>query len=291
MSRYDAVVFDVDGTLLWGAEVIPGAPEAVAAARDRGSVAFVSNNPTAHPAKYAERLREGGIDADEREVVTAGSVTADLVAADYPDPALVVGETGLTELLRARGVAVTTTPEAAGTVVASIDRSFTYDRLATALAAFERERRDEADDGTPDGPALVGTDPDPVIPGDEGVVPGSGAIVDAVASVAGRRPDAMAGKPAVPAREATFEVVDAAPERTLVVGDRLDTDIAMGVRAGAETALVLSGVTDAAAVPGETAADGGDSTHEGRSASTGDRPVPDHVLDSVAALPSLLGRE
>lgn len=262
MCRYDAVVFDVDGTLVWGEEAIPGATAAVAAARECGSVAFVSNNPTAPPATYVDRLAAAGVEADPSAVVTAGVVTAELVAGEYPAPAYVVGEAGVAERLRERGVRVTDAPTDAETVVASIDRSFDYDALRAALRAFD------AGD-----PAFVGTDPDPVIPNEAGLMPGSGAIVDAVASVAGREPDAMAGKPAPPAREAALDAVGAAPERTLVVGDRLGTDVAMGARAGAETALVLSGVTDAADVPADE---------------RDDAPVPDHVLQSVADLPPLL---
>jgi 4-nitrophenyl phosphatase len=258
VSRYDAVVFDVDGTLVWGSSVVSGAATAVAAARECGSVAFVSNNPTVTPARYADRLSAAGVAAAEREVVTAGSVTADLLATDYPGPAFVVGEPGLCDLLGTAGVTVTDRPAAAETVVASIDRSFDYDRLTAALRAFETGVS-----------AFVGTDPDPTIPGEDGVVPGSGAVVDAVASVAERRPDAMAGKPAAPARRAAFSTVGTDPERTLVVGDRLDTDVALGARAGADTALVRSGVTDD--LPDDA-----------------DGPTPDHVLDSVAALPGLL---
>lgn len=270
-------MFDVDGTLVWGEDPVSGAATAVDTARAHGSVAFVTNNPVAPPSAYVERLAAAGIDADESEVVTAGQVTADLVAEEYPDPAYVVGEPGLVERLRERDVTVTERPEAAatGTVVASIDRSLAYDDIAAALRAFEAGE-----------PAFVGTDPDPVIPGETGLVPGSGAVVDAVASVAGRRPDAMAGKPGAAARAATFDALGVPPERTLVVGDRRGTDVALGARSGATTALVLSGVTD----PADLQTDDG---HETRGATadggvpgseSGSTPAPDHVLESVAAL-------
>ncbi|PSQ39238.1 HAD family hydrolase [Halobacteriales archaeon SW_5_70_135] len=267
VSRYDAVVFDVDGTLVWGESAIDGAVEAVAAARERGPVAFVSNNPTAAPAEYADRLSRVGVDAEPSAVVTAGSVTARVVADGHPEPVYVVGEAGLVARLHDRGVRTTETPAAAGTVVASIDRSLEYGDLAAALRAFEVG-----------DPAFVGTDPDPVIPGEDGLVPGSGAVVDAVASVAGRRPDAMAGKPSRAAWAATVAALGGEPTRALVVGDRPGTDVALGPRAGpdVETALVLSGVTDAGDVP-EDGPDG--------------PPAPDHVVDSVAELPALLADE
>ncbi len=279
MNRFEGVVFDVDGTLVWGDDPVPGAAAAVAAARERGPVAFVTNNPVAPPEAYVDRLAAAGVEADVDEVVTAGRVTADLVAEEYPDPAYVVGESGLVERLRERDVTVTDRPAAAGegTVVASIDRSLGYDDLVAALRAFE------AGD-----PAFVGTDPDPVIPGEEGLVPGSGAVVDAVASVAGRQPDAMAGKPGAPARTAAFDALGVPAERALVVGDRRETDIALGARSGATTALVLSGVTDRADLNGAV----GDGERAGATADGGALvadpgavPTPDHVLESVAALP------
>jgi len=271
-------VFDVDGTLVWGDDPVPGAARAVEAARERGPVAFVTNNPVAAPERYVDRLGAAGIDASREEVVTAGRVTAETVADRYPEPAFVVGEAGLVERLREQGVTVTERPAAAaeGTVVASIDRSLEYDDLARALRAFE------AGD-----PAFVGTDPDPVIPGEDGLVPGSGSVIEAVASVAGRRPDVVAGKPGTPARTATVDALGVSPEQTLVVGDRRETDVALGARVGATTALVLSGVTDA-----EDLTDGDQTTDEDTAGGGGETPppAPDHVLESVAALPERLSQ-
>jgi 4-nitrophenyl phosphatase len=117
---------------------------------------------------------------------------------------------------------------------------------------------------------FVGTDPDMTVPVDEGcTVPGSGAILNAIAGVAGREPDRVMGKPSEEAVRTVREALGCAPEECLVVGDRLDTDIALGERAGMTTVLVLSGVT--------------------RRAEVADSAVtPDHVLDSLADLPELL---
>jgi 4-nitrophenyl phosphatase len=252
------VLFDVDGTLLRGREPIPGAPEAVTALRERGvSVAMVTNNPTETPTGYAERLREAGMAVDADSVVTSGSVTADRLAEASPDaPTYVVGETGLRDQLSERGIPVADDPGGARVVVGSIDRSFDYDALTAAMRALS---------GDPP-PRFVSTDPDRVIPTGDGPVPGSGAIVDALSSVAGRRPDATMGKPNPPASEAAFDAVGLPPAECLVVGDRPDTDVAMGASAGATTVLVESGVWD------------------GREPD----PTPDYVLDSVADLPDLV---
>lgn len=259
------VVLDVDGTVLRGPELVPGARaglDAVAAASARRL--FVSNNPTKAPDAYAERLRAAGVDADADSVVTSGTTTVAYLREHHPGArALVVGEDGLREQIRAAGLTVVEgeAVEADGhgvdVVVASIDRDLTYDDLSTALWALQ------------DGAALVGTDPDRTIPTDGRDLPGSGAVVGAVAHVADRAPDAVLGKPSATAQRIVRERLGLPPEDCLVVGDRLDTDVALGARAGMETALVLTGVA--------TRAD----------AERAD-PGPDHVLDSLADVSDLL---
>ncbi|WP_137285085.1 HAD-IIA family hydrolase [Halorussus salinisoli] len=253
-----SVVLDADGTLVRGDEPIPGAIEAVDRLRERGlDLLVLSNNPTRTPADYADWLAELGFAVGPDDVVTSGSLTADYVAAEYPDAATyLLGEAGLREMLAARGVTLVADPDAAEVVVASIDREFTYDRLREALWAL-------------DGSAFVATDPDRTIPAPDRPVPGSGPIVAAVAEAANRDPDAMLGKPAQTAAEAVESRVAGRGREVLVVGDRLDTDVALGERAGMATALVCSGVS--------TRAD----------AEVSD-VTPDYVIDSAADVESLL---
>jgi 4-nitrophenyl phosphatase len=257
---YRGVVLDVDGTVVRSDEPIPGA----AAGLDRLSAAgldrlFVSNNPTKRPPAYADRLRRAGFDAHPDEIVTAGTITTDYLADHHADDALfVVGEDALVEQLTDAGLSVVADETRADAVVVSIDRTFDYDRLCAALRACD----DEA-------VTLVGTDPDMVIPAADGDLPGSGAIINAVAGVVGRDPDVMLGKPSKPAQRVVRERLGLPPADCLIVGDRLDTDIALGERAGMTTALVRTGVTD-------------------------DRDLersdvrPDHVLDSLADVGTIL---
>ncbi|MFB6280619.1 MAG: HAD-IIA family hydrolase [Haloferacaceae archaeon] len=253
-------VVDVDGTLVTGDEPIPGAREGFAALADAGVARLLfSNNPTAAPPAYRDRLRAAGFDVAGDEVVTAGTTTVAYLREHHADDALfVVGEAGLRAQLADAGLAIVEDPDAAGVVVASIDREFDYDRLREALWALSD--RDVA---------LVGTDPDMVIPAGDRPVPGSGAVINAVAGVAGRDPDAVLGKPSPTARRIVRDRLDHPPEACLAVGDRLDTDVALGERAGMTTALVLTGVTDAADV---AAAD----------------VTPDYVLDSLADVDEVL---
>jgi len=257
---YRGVVLDVDGTVVRGDEPIPGAAEGL----DRLGRAdlrrlFVSNNPTKRPPAYAERLRRAGFDAHPDEIVTAGTITTDYLADNHADDALfVVGEDALVDQLTDVELSVVDDETRADTVVVSIDRTFDYDRLCAALRACKDE-----------SVTLVGTDPDMVIPAAEGDLPGSGAIINAVAGVVGRDPDVMLGKPSESAQRIVRERLGFPAADCLVVGDRLDTDIALGERAGMTTALVRTGVTDDCDLERSNV-------------------QPDHVLDSLGDVGSIL---
>jgi 4-nitrophenyl phosphatase len=260
MADFSGVVLDVDGTLLRGSQPIPGAIEAVERLREAGlAVAFVSNNPIRTREAYRDRLERHGFSLDAGELITAGTVTADHLAREHAGDALyVIGEEGLREQLRGADLELTDEHDRADVLVASIDRGFDYTGLTHALWALsDPEVR------------FVGTDPDRTIPTEDREVPGSGAIVRAVAGVTGREPDAIMGKPAPTAVEAIERTLGIDAADCLVVGDRLDTDIAMGERAGMTTALVSTGVTDPETVGGWEV-------------------EPDHVLDSVAEIGRLL---
>lgn len=256
---YRGVVLDLDGTVYRHREPVPGAVAAVAALRERDvRVVFFSNNPTAAPGAYVARLGEMGLSVAAEEVRSSASVTADYLAANHAgDDVYVVGSTGLKEVLRRRDLTLTDDPAEPDAVLASWTREFDYDAMMAAMRALDGEV------------PFLGTDPDVTVPIADGrSVPGSGAILAALASVAGREPRIL-GKPSAEAARAARDALGVPAEDCLVVGDRPDTDLALGERVGMDTALVLTGVTDRADL--EDAA-----------------VTPDHVLDSLAALPTLL---
>jgi 4-nitrophenyl phosphatase len=233
--HYRGVILDVDGTVVRGDEPIPGAVDGVRAIERAGlRRVFVSNNPTKPPAAYEARLGRAGFDVDEEEVITAGTVTARYLRTERPDDDLfVVGEEGLIEILTDAGLSVVGPGEDADALVASIDKSFDYETLCEAMWTLED-----------DSVGFVGTDPDITIPAAERDVPGSGAVINAVAGVAERDPDVVLGKPSETAREMALERLGVPAESVIVVGDRLDTDVALGERAGMTTVLVRTGITD-----------------------------------------------
>ena len=263
---YDGAILDVDGTVVRGEELLPGAEAGLDTLAARGiRRLFVSNNPTRTASAYAGKLRRAGVDAEPAEVLTAGASTAAYLGRHHAGGTVyLVGEHGLGEQLENAGFDVVVAGKHGnaerGTDVAvvSIDREFDYDTLTTAARTIRAEEL-----------PIVGSDPDAVIPAAEGDVPGSGAMIAAVTGTAEREPDAVLGKPHPITRELALDRLGCEPADCLVVGDRLDTDIALGADAGMTTVLVRSGVTDGARLE--------------RSAVT-----PDYVVDSLADLAAVL---
>lgn len=229
-DRYDAFLFDLDGVLYRGGETVEGAPEAVARLRATGKrLAFVTNNSSRTPAAVAARLAEAGIPADVREVETSALATADLLASRGIREAFVVGEEGILEALRARGIrTLDGAAERAEAVVVGWDRTADYAKLRTASLLVER------------GAALVATNADASFPAADGRWPGAGALLAAIETTTGVRATVV-GKPEPPILEGALS--RAGGGRPLVVGDRLDTDVLGAERLGWDSFLVLTGVT------------------------------------------------
>ncbi|MDZ7745615.1 MAG: HAD-IIA family hydrolase [Halobacteriales archaeon] len=256
----DAVVIDLDGTVYLGDELLDGVSDAITTLRERGyDLLFVTNNPTRSPAGYVDRLADLGIDADESQILSAGTVTAEFLADRHAgDDVYVIGSDGLLTQLDNASVAVTDDPDRADVLVTSHCYDFEYDDLTQGLWAL--------DDGET---AFYGTDRDLTYPNNDGrEYPGSGAITRAVAGVTEREPDRVLGKPSGVMIELIAERLTR-PERCCIVGDSLDTDIALGERAGMATVLVLSGRTDHIAIDDASV-------------------TPDHILDGLVDLPALL---
>ena len=230
-ERYDAFLFDLDGVLYRGVEPIPGAPEAVAALRRAGrGIAFVTNNSARTPAAVAERLIAAGVEASPEEVVTSAGATAELLAGRGCRSAFVIGEAGIRTALADAGIELLDgAPERADAVVVGWDRDADYAKLRTAAVLVQR------------GASFVGTNGDASWPAPDGTRwPGAGALLAAVATTVGAEPE-IVGKPNAPLFHAAL--ARAGGGRPLVIGDRLDTDIAGAVALGWDSLLVLTGIT------------------------------------------------
>jgi len=237
VAGVDVLLLDLDGTVYRGGAAILGSAEALRACSERGiRSVYITNNASRYPAVIAEQLRAIGIPADARDVVTSAQAGARLLATRVPagTATLVVGSRHLADEIAAAGLTPVATDvgidelRAVGAVIQGFDPELGWRELAAAAYALAG------------GATWVATNTDMTVPTADGIAPGSGSLVAAVAAAAGRRPE-VAGKPAAALVERAIEVTGA--RSPLLVGDRLDTDIEAGARAGIPTLLVLTGVS------------------------------------------------
>ena len=228
---YDALLFDLDGVLYRGDDPVPGAAEVLQRLRAAGAtIRFLTNNSARTPDQVAEGLARMGMEADPREVVTSAGATAALLRREgATGSAFVIGERGIRSALAGIGIEVVDgTPERADLVVVGWDRELTYDRLRTAALLIQR------------GARLVATNADATYPAPDGLWPGGGAILAAVVTATGATPTVV-GKPSRPMFEAATDAIGAT--HPLVIGDRLDTDVAGAAAMGWDSLLVLTGAS------------------------------------------------
>lgn len=243
IDHYDAVLFDLDGVLYAGAEAIPAAPECVRRLKQVGvRCSFVTNNASRSAEEIAEHLRELGIDAKAEEVFGSAPAGVELMSQNLPSGShvLVTGSDYLRSLVRQAGYTVVkSAAESPDAVIQGFDPTLGWSDLAEASYAVNS------------GAAWFATNLDRSVPRERGIAPANGALVEAVSFGTGTYPRA-AGKPEpVMFEQAAHALGASAP---LVIGDRLDTDILGGNRAGYATALVLTGATtaeEAAAAEGQ----------------------------------------
>jgi HAD superfamily hydrolase (TIGR01450 family) len=230
---YDVALLDLDGVVYVGPDAVPGVPEALADARHGGMrLGFVTNNAARTPGDVAEHLTALGVPADAEDVITSSQAAATVVAGLLGPRARVlpVGGPGVAAALSATGLVVVENAEDdPAAVVQGYGPQVGWAQLAEAVVAVRN------------GARHVATNLDATIPSPRGPLPGNGALVGIVSEITGQQP-LVTGKPD-PAMHAEC-VRRTGARRPLVVGDRLDTDIEGARRAGADSLLVFTGVTD-----------------------------------------------
>jgi 4-nitrophenyl phosphatase len=234
-NRFDTFVFDLDGVVYRGKHPLPHATEVLNLLQDSGrQVFFLTNNSGATRQQYAEKLQAMGIEAQPDQFITSAWATAlYLQRALNPGARLfVVGEPGLRQELCAAGFEVVDSvePEIPEAVVVGIDRAFSYERLAQAQYAILN------------GARFIATNADATYPAEDRLLPGAGTMVAAIATATGHKPRII-GKPNPQILQPYIERGQIQSERTLLVGDRLDTDIALANLLHIPCALVLTGVS------------------------------------------------
>jgi 4-nitrophenyl phosphatase len=240
LERIHYLIVDMDGVLWRGDEPMTALQEFFDFLRRR-RVGFVlaTNNSSRTPDQYVAKLAGFGVEVSPECILTSAEASAAYLATVAPPGTRVyaIGEDGVTRALEERGFVLA--GERADYVVVGWDRHLTWDKLTTAALLIHA------------GAGFIGTNPDPNYPTPRGPVVGNGAQLAALKTTTGVAP-VIVGKPEPWLYRQALERMGARPEATAVIGDRIDTDISGGVRAGLTTVLVLSGIiteADLAASP------------------------------------------
>jgi len=234
-SSIKALILDMDGVLWKGDAPIGNLPAIFARIAALGlDVVFATNNGTRSPQQYVERMAGYGVTIETRQVVTSSLGVARLLEQHFPrgGPLFAVGEQGLFDALREKNFDLLSPDDAPGAqaVVMGIDRQITFEKMREATLLVRS------------GKPFYATNPDKTFPTPRGEIPGAGAWVSVVVTASSVEPF-YAGKPHPYMIELALERLGLSREQALVVGDRLETDIAAGQGLGCPTALVLSGVS------------------------------------------------
>lgn len=233
ISPYDRVLLDLDGCVWVGDEPTPGAVEAIAALRQAHKrIAFLTNNSRQAGEDFVRKLWGLGIQASLEEVVTAGGAVQHVLAERFDGgSAVVVGASALRRHVVDAGLRIVNgtdfVPRAA-VVVVGLDFNFGYDDLRDAVLAVNG------------GATLIGTNRDPTMPMPDGLWPGSGAILAAVETATGATAE-IVGKPQPQLFRTALDRLG--PGRALMIGDRVETDLAGAAAAGLDAAIVLTGAS------------------------------------------------
>lgn len=239
---YDAYVFDLDGTVYLGDALLPHAHQAITTLRNAGKrTVFLSNNPTHTRVEYSTKLTRLGLPTPPEDIINSSVVMADFLQRTLPNAKLFVcGEPPLVDELRAGGFSFSADPIEIDAVIASFDRTFTYSKLQLAFDAIRA------------GARLFATNADRYCPVPGGGQPDAAAIIAAIEACTSTTCEAVVGKPSLHMTNAILNLLHLPPERCIMIGDRLETDVQLGLKAGMTAALTLTGATtwqDAQASP------------------------------------------
>ena len=257
LASIRGLILDMDGVLWRGEEALLDMPAFFRAAENLDlKVTCATNNATRSVTQYLEKLRGYGAELRSDQIVNSSMAAAYYLSHKHPQggPVFVVGESGLHDTLAEKGFYHR--EEDVLAVVAGLDRHLSYPKLTRASHLIRA------------GAEFVGTNPDLTYPTPHGLTPGAGSVLAFLEAASGTRP-VIAGKPEAFMFDLAISRLGTSPATTLAVGDRLDTDILGGQRAGCRTAAVLSGVSTLAEIQAWT-------------------PAPDLTLPGLASLLALV---
>jgi HAD superfamily hydrolase (TIGR01457 family) len=232
LTNITHLIIDMDGVLYLGEKPMPCLREFFLFLRER-HIRFIlaTNNSTRTPQAYVDKLAGMGVKVSPDEILVSGQATARFLRREYPRGTRVhvFGMPSLKQAMTEAGFVLA--DEDVPLVVASMDREITYDKLKRATLLIRG------------GARFIATNLDPTNPSEEGLLPGTGSMIAALATASEIKPEAI-GKPEPTMYQLGMEQMGARPETTAAIGDRVDTDILGGKRAGLTTICVLSGSSD-----------------------------------------------
>jgi len=223
-------LIDMDGVLVRGADPIPGADAFLTRLAERGAKYLVlTNNPKYTQADLSDRLSRLGLSVPPASIFTSAMATVSFLKSQKGNgKVFVIGESGLTSPLHEAGFIITDLEP--WYVVLGETNSYNFQLITTAIRLIDK------------GARFIATNPDPSGPGDGGLVPACGAMAALIEKATGISPF-FVGKPNPLMMRTALNYLGVHSENTVMVGDRMDTDMVAGVESGMETVLVLSGVT------------------------------------------------
>jgi NagD protein len=224
-------LIDMDGVLVEGKTIIPGADEFInKLLEQKRKFLLLTNNPVYTPRDLAHRLQETGLQIKEKQIFTSALATAAFLQRQRPNgKAYVLGESGLTQAIHDIGYIITDiNPDY---VVLGETLAYNFEMIKKAIRLIHNE-----------GARFIATNPDSSGPSEGGLVPACGAMAALIEKASGVAP-LFIGKPNALMMRTALNYLNVHSENTIMVGDRMDTDIIAGVTSGMETILVLSGVT------------------------------------------------
>lgn len=235
LSTPKSLVLDMDGVLWKSSSPIGNLPDIFSKIRGLGlKVAFATNNSTQTPDEYVRRLAGFGVEAEPWQVVTSALGVAELMSKDFPSgcDVFAIGGSGVMEALRERGFEILDVKHAnkAQAVVMGIDTKINFEKMSEATLLVR------------DNIPFYATNPDKTFPTPRGEIPGAGSWISVIITATGVQPK-FAGKPMPYILELARQRLGTDRDQTLVVGDRLETDIAGAQAARMPAALVLSGIS------------------------------------------------
>lgn len=233
---YDGYIFDMDGTIYLGSDLLPGAHRLILKLRELGKrVVFLSNNPTRDVGMYVDKLTKLGLPTPAEEIVTTVFTTTQWILQNAPDAVVYpISEEPLIRSLREAGIKISENPEEIDIVIASYDRTLTWKKLQIGFEAMWYYRRAK----------LICTNADHFcpFPGGRGEVD-AGAVVSALEDATQMKLAVNCGKPSPVMLDTIMNVMKLKTEQCITTGDRLYTEIKMGIDSGMDTALVFTGET------------------------------------------------